>query len=45
MPVHQINKGIVGHVEQVVSWFDRKYHGASETKSSGRSSRSKLKRS
>ena len=47
----QITKGIVGHVEQVVSWFDRKSQVAADeslyrfqTKRSGRSSRSKLKR-
>ena len=48
----QITKGIVGHVEQVVSWFDRKSQVAPDeplyrfqTRRSGRSSRSKLKRS
>ena len=42
-----------GHVEEVVCWFDRKYQGAPldeplhrfQAKRSGRSSRSKLKRS
>ena len=47
----QITKGVVGHVEHVVSWFDRKSQVAADeplyrfqTKRSGRSSRSKLKR-
>ena len=47
----QITKGFVGHVEQVVSWFDRKSQVAADeplyhfqTKRSGRSSRSELKR-
>ena len=51
VPPSQITKGIVGHVEQVVSWFDRKSPVAADkplyrfqTKFSGRSSRSKLKR-
>ena len=49
--VAQITKGIVGHVEQVVSWFDRKSPVAADqplyrfqTKRSSHSSRSKLKR-
>ena len=51
VPAPQITKGFVGHVEQVVSWFDRKSQVAADeplyrfqTKRSGRSSRSKLKR-
>ena len=47
----QITKGIVGHVEKVVSWFDRKSTVAADEllyrfqpKRPGRSSRSKLKR-
>ena len=51
VPPSQIIKGIVGHVEQVVSWFDRKSTVAADkplyrfqTKFSSRSSRSKLKR-
>ena len=51
VPVPQINQGIVGHVEQVVSWFDRKYKEAPlgeplyrfQSKSSRRTSHSKLK--
>ena len=52
VPALQITKGVVGHVEQVVSCFDRKSQVAAnellyrfQTKYSGRSSRSKLKRS
>ena len=51
VPAPQITKGVAGHVEQVVSWFDRKSQVAADeplyrfqTKRSGRSSRSKLKR-
>ena len=51
VPAPQITKGVVGHVEKVVSWFDRKSQVAADeplyrfqTKRSGRSSRSKLKR-
>ena len=51
VPAPQITKGAVGHVEQVVSWFDRKSQVAPgeplyrfQTQHSGRSSRSKLKR-
>ena len=51
VPAPQITKGIVGRVEQVVSWFDRKSLVAADeplyrfqTKRSGRSSRSKLRR-
>ena len=51
VPPPQITKGIAGHVEQVVSWFDRKSQCALDeplcrfqTKRSGRSSRSKLRR-
>ena len=51
VPPLQITKGVVGHVEQVVSWFDRKSQVAADgslyrfqPKRPGRSSRSKLKR-
>ena len=51
VPPPQITNGVVGHVEQVVSLFDRKSQVAADeplyrfqTKRSGRSSRSKLKR-
>ena len=52
VPLPQITKGNMGHVEQVVSCFDRKHRETPsdeplyrfQTKSSGRSSRSKLKR-
>ena len=50
VPPPQITKCFLGHVEQVVSWFDRKSQVAADeplyrfqTKYSGRSSRSKLK--
>ena len=51
VPAPQITKGVVGQVEQVVSWFDWKSQVAADeplyrfqTNRSGRSSRSKLKR-
>ena len=51
VPPLQITKGVAGHVEQVVSWFDRKSQVAADgplyrfqPKRPGRSSRSKLKR-
>ena len=51
VPAPQITKGLAGHVEQVVSWFDRKSQVAADgplyrfqPKRPGRSSRSKLKR-
>ena len=51
VPPLQITKGVVGHLEQVVSWFDRKSQVAADgplyrfqPKRPGRSSRSKLKR-
>ena len=51
VPPLQITKGVVGHVEQVVSWFDRKSQVAADgplyrfqPKRPGRSCRSKLKR-
>ena len=52
VPPEPIELEPAGHVEQVVSWFDRKSQVALDeplyrfqTKRSGRSSRSKLKRS
>ena len=51
VPPLQITKGFPGHVEQVVSWFDRKSQVAADgplyrfqPKRPGRSCRSKLKR-
>ena len=51
VPPLQITKGVVGHVEQVVSWFDRKSQVAADgplyrfqPKRPARSSRSKFKR-